>query len=600
MKTTLSYTSKNMYTQSSAHRLPDPVRRPRFSQIGMHWFRGIALLLFIIMSGIFNLVFAEPCPVVGNTSDLLGAGPDLQLELISIEPHPGVSEELTSAHVSIKNTGSKPVTDAFTAVLCVDGLIENSMQWEPMPGEQEELAAGSSIPFYSYLSLPPGIHTLRWTVDSGESIAETAEQNNTLDMNETWVTLSQGPDLVVQNIFTRVPEVQADGKVNINPMANYLHAQKVGEIVVRIANTGKNGTNEDVTVRVTVPFDSDQEVQVAFFTLKGLVAGGHQDFAFLTQTVRADTVEKFTAYVDVGNTIVETNEENNSLSLPFEVRSANLVIENLLVNPIRVGLEGSVSIRFRVRNKGNADVPTDTCVRVQPGRNEEGGLTPVYMEVPALAAGKSIQLSHNYKPVVLAEYEVALEVNPPEQRRWPEQSPGQRGKTAFSQFKVVPVGPRINRFEVTVLDDERARLDWEVLCRPECSVRLDHLYYTDGPWQVPLRGSREVERDRNIHDGTYELIAKRGSASVSMKVDVPKWIGSQQPGLVQKPFYFKLTNPGSWVNPCFVTMVYAPDEKTAKKRAQAQAMNYQIMVITKEQYHDPNTCRPKKKNKSPT
>ena len=56
-------------------------------------------------------------------------------------------------------------------------------------------------------------------------------------------------------------------------------------------------------------------------------------------------------------------------------------------------------------------------------------------------------------------------------------------------------------------------------------------------------------------------------------------------------YFFKLTNPHSRINPCFVTAVRAADAKTAKRLAHNQATNYSIKQITAAEYYDPNTCK---------
>ena len=552
--------------------------------------KRVALLIFLSLFSITNNLSAESCPEIGNYSNITGSGPDLQIELIRIEPQPGVSNKPTAVDVRIKNAGTEPVMGTFTTVLCVDGKIANSKEWKPIPGEVDAFSAGSTVPFYSYQNLSPGTHTLRWAVDSQESVAETDEQNNTLELTEKWIALSQAPDIVIKKIFARSPQVQSDGKVTVDPIAAFLHAEKESEIVVTIANTGQSDITEDVTLRVTQPFDNNQETQVAYFTLKGLSAGATKDLSFIANKPDAGTVEKYTAYVDVGNIVIEANEENNMINQSFKVRAANMIVKDLVVSPIQVGLGESVFIRFDVHNKGDGDVPIDTRIRVSPGKNETT-LVPVYLKVPPLAPGQTVKLSHNYKPVTFTNYEVALEVNPPEERRWPEQIIGGGGKTAFSSFKVVTIGPKIKQFYSTVIDDNNARLDWEVLCNPRCGVWLKHLYYASDAVKVALKGSREVSRDRNIHDGTWRLTASRVSESVKKEVKVPRYAGSQGAQPQNKIFYFKCTNPDFWANPCDVIMFNAPNEETAKIKAQALCLNYQVTQITKEQYENPDTCK---------
>ena len=144
--------------------------------------------------------------------------------------------------------------------------------------------------------------------------------------------------------------------------------------------------------------------------------------------------------------------------------------------------------------------------------------------------------------------------------------------------------PEIVSFRATVLDDDRARLRWEVECESSCTITIEPGSFKN------LRREGKLVVERNSYDVRYKLTVQGEDNDASREVTVPK-----RPEKRNVPpwkcYYFKMTNPSSWVRPCFVTGVcgnYSREE--AIRIAQAEATNYSLTEITEAQYYDPKTC----------
>lgn len=157
-----------------------------------------------------------------------------------------------------------------------------------------------------------------------------------------------------------------------------------------------------------------------------------------------------------------------------------------------------------------------------------------------------------------------------------------------ASFFVEDYVPRIISFTSTVLNDDRARLEWQVDSDPSsCTVKIKHLYYIDhiNNKELSSSGSLEVNRQRSLHDGEYELTVRCGSNKVSEKVIVPKWPGMESPPY--RCYYFKLEKYG---DPGFCTKDVecgSISEDDAKKHAIATtcANCDKVTVISVDEYY---------------
>ena len=155
--------------------------------------------------------------------------PDLTLELWDIpdgpkwlSPYPPVAGQPTVVSVLIKNVGAADVKSKFSTNFYVDNTLEQTWVFDPFregPNKKANpLQPGHTIPYSHVVTLLAGIHTLRWVVDVNNEIEESdeSEKSNQLEVQETWVSQGDLPDLGPRRYLARRssayrPETKLEG-----------------------------------------------------------------------------------------------------------------------------------------------------------------------------------------------------------------------------------------------------------------------------------------------------------------------------------------------------------------------------------------------------
>ncbi len=151
----------------------------------------------------------------------------------------------------------------------------------------------------------PGPHTVKFEVDWENDVYEADESNNTLEKTFTWL----GPDLVITGI-TLDPE-----------------APKAGDEVkftATIKNQGPFGTGIFVNINVRADLDG-QECGT------GLIIAGLGDGSEATEEISCkvggEGPHTIAFFVDTDEDVAETDETNNTFSLPFTIGAGGPVTE---------------------------------------------------------------------------------------------------------------------------------------------------------------------------------------------------------------------------------------------------------------------------------
>jgi len=237
-------------------------------------------------------------------------GPDLVITNITLDPtSPPINEGTLQA--TIENIGAYgtatflniDITMYLDGVECDTGII--------IAG----LGAGSTTTENTTSCNPttPGVHTIRFEVDTTGEVPEVNENNNSFETTFTW----QGPDLIVQSItldpsspdvssgdleatFTNVG--QADVDLPLNNFTNY-----------RVLLDG---------VECDTGFISD-------------LAVGETNVESISNNCLPDTPNDHTITVEIDSDgdVGETDESNNSLSETFTWGGPDLVITGIVLEP---------------------------------------------------------------------------------------------------------------------------------------------------------------------------------------------------------------------------------------------------------------------------
>ena len=148
--------------------------------------------------------------------------------------------------------------------------------------------------------------------------------------------------------------------------------------------------------------------------------------------------------------------------------------------------------------------------------------------------------------------------------------------------------PKIQLFSQTVVDADKARLEWRVESGPSCTIRIVGGINFDN---LPAIGNKEIPRGCIAGGWDYEftLIVRCGKNEARQSLTVPRSCpGAPTPAL--NPYCFKATQ-ASVVTSCFAFCVAAPNADAAKQLAQAYASNATVTEITQAQFSSGNACK---------
>lgn len=291
------------------------------------------------------------CAVMTITWALVGtavAKPDLVVTDIVLSPSmPGVGDGKLTA--TIKNIGDEG-TGIFVNIdidmyldgqKCDSGIIVAG------------LGKGSSATEETTSCNPttPGVHKIKFVVDTTSEVSESNENNNSLEKSFTWT----GPDLVFLDLKLE-PGTPSVGD---------------GKLIATIQNQGPVGTDLLLNIDVTMYLDGqkcDEGIVIA-----GLGAGStaKEETTSCNPSTPGPHVVQFV--VDSTQEVAETNENNNTIEKTFVWTAPDLVVTQIVVEPDPPEPDQGVKFIATFENKG----PVDTeCVTINLTYHLDGAQEP--------------------------------------------------------------------------------------------------------------------------------------------------------------------------------------------------------------------------------
>ncbi|MCP3950599.1 MAG: hypothetical protein GY697_00020 [Desulfobacterales bacterium] len=135
----------------------------------------------------------------------LGDPPDLTVTDITWEPATGITPDtVVTFTATIENTGTGPVVDAFTVTFNLDGTPIGSDTVQPV------MDAGASLQFTRTWTATAGTHAISVEADSGGTVVEAFENNNTLSKDLAEILDTVAPVMVSSNPADNAVLKQAD------------------------------------------------------------------------------------------------------------------------------------------------------------------------------------------------------------------------------------------------------------------------------------------------------------------------------------------------------------------------------------------------------
>ena len=275
---------------------------------------------------------------------------DLVVTGLSVNPPSPIAGQSVQVNVTVKNQGTCDVTTGF-----VVQWQSSSFGGDTLGGTLTELDAGQSQTLtFPYIFTKAGNFLTTATVDSGKAVPETIESNNSRLLSVT--VQAATTDLIVSSIvFTPNPAVATDPT----------------HVAITLQNTGNTDAGP-----FTAQWVSQPNAKAITQQYPGLAAGASILWEFDYTYTRAGSFDTV-ATVDTGNDVKETNENNNSLTVPLTVDPplADLIVTNVSINPTNPIAGQPAVVTVTVQNVGHraTDVtnPGDFVVQWKPAPTEQ-------------------------------------------------------------------------------------------------------------------------------------------------------------------------------------------------------------------------------------
>ncbi|MFD0672365.1 CARDB domain-containing protein [Cohnella sp. GCM10027633] len=318
--------------------------------------------------------------------------PDLVVTDITWSPaSPQTGNEVTfSAVVQNQGTAATAAGTIHGVLFTVDGA---SVSWSD--NRTASIAAGASVTVTATggpnakasWTATSGSHTVRAFVDDVNRIAESNENNNTLDENFAIGSGGGTPDLVVSDIAWTPASPQTGNEVTFSAvLTNQGTAATPANTIHGVLFT-VNGTSVSWSDNRTASIAAGASVTVT-------ANGGPGAKSSWTATAGTHTVR---AFVDDINRIPESNDGNNTRdeSLTVNVPSKpDLVVTDITWSPAAPAAGTSVVFSAVVKNQGTAATPAGTATNVSFLVNgTQVGTVNNY--ISSIAAGASVTLTQN-------------------------------------------------------------------------------------------------------------------------------------------------------------------------------------------------------------
>ena len=308
--------------------------------------------------------------------------PNLVIDSVSVSPATPIPGSAVTFGAVVRNAGDRatPAGAVLGLAFQIGGQtvasVGASHTASLLPGETATLS--SSDAGGQGWTAVAGDQTVTAIADNGNLIAESNEDDNTRAKS---FVVGQ-PNLVIDSLSVSPSNPQPGESVTFSAVV-----RNAGNVATPAGTI--HGMNFQIAGATAAYIGNSHTASLApgqTATFSSSDAGGRNWTAVAgNQTV--------TAFVDNGNLIAESNENDNTLSKSFVVGKPNLVIDSITVVPATPTSGSAVVFRAVVRNAGTAPTPAGTI----HGMNFQiGGRTVAYVgnsHTASLAPGQTATFS---------------------------------------------------------------------------------------------------------------------------------------------------------------------------------------------------------------
>ncbi|MCB1053050.1 MAG: hypothetical protein KDC71_20785, partial [Acidobacteria bacterium] len=318
----------------------------------------------------FEAVIAESNE--GNNSNyvVVESKPDLIVEDVWTSPATPTAGQSTQWFARVKNVG------AATAPASVAGIFVNDVLQGNINVSSLALNGTQDV---SVTWTPPnaGSYSLRAEADRTGLVNEAIEVNNS--RTETVNVVAAPPDLVVTNLSISPASPTPGSTVTVT---------------VGIQNTGSGNTPNGASIRTGIYLDSSLKNSFVFSNgSRTYMLAGETFSASRTFTWPNAGSYTLRAVVDDLNAVSESNETNNERTQAVGTIGPDLLVEDVWSSPSSPEQSYPVTWFARVRNTGNAPVPSGAVTGVYVAGSLRGDFN-----IGGLAVGATMTGSVNWTP----------------------------------------------------------------------------------------------------------------------------------------------------------------------------------------------------------
>ncbi len=302
--------------------------------------------VFSVLAAVMALVAAAgPWTPLIRPAAAAGS-PDLTIESITINPSdPAVGDAVTII-VYVKNIGSAPSPSCYVTAEVDGAIIDN----QNIDGLQPGMTTTASFSW----TATPGVHIIKATADSTDIVAESDETNNIA----TFTLQPRAPDLTITSI-------------TYSPQTPLLRQEVLFTIHIANIGTAPSGPNK---VNFLVEGKSS-----GYQSVPSLAPGGTTDIIYPWYAEPGQFL--MTAQVDADNQVQESNENNNQMSVTFNMPLPDLTVEQIYQDPVNYSSGDTVNLIAEIKNQGvgaadksqvafyinDALMTTKICPALEPG-----------------------------------------------------------------------------------------------------------------------------------------------------------------------------------------------------------------------------------------
>ena len=322
---------------------------------------------------------------------------DLQVNLLSVSPITAKPGDKITVRYRAYNQGTLSSGNATLRLYySTNGSIEST---DAYLGHQRtiNLGAGRSSSTYTVsVSLPgnatSGIRYIGAVIDYNKRVSESNETNNTRAAAITVVPASSQPDLQVNDIFIGLNPVKSGQQITIRYRvynAGPIHAVSSAIRFYLSKNSTIDTTDTYLNVEKTHTLNAHTYLPSS--------TTGYTTTVKIPSNLATGTYH-IGAIIDYNKKIAESNESNNTRSIPFRLESPNdpdLQVNLLSLSSSSVFQSGTVRVTYRIQNMGST-AANQAKVRLYLSNDKDISTNDTYLGVERLVTLASNQSSTTF------------------------------------------------------------------------------------------------------------------------------------------------------------------------------------------------------------